>query len=41
MTFENQKFFLQSMKMHYIHYVANMRSGLELRKEMCESRIAT
>jgi|GEM_PF-3255230 hypothetical protein len=40
MTFENQKFFLQSMKMHYIHYVANMRSGLELSKEMCESRIA-
>jgi hypothetical protein len=40
MTFENQEFFLQSMKMHYIHYVANMRSGLELSKEMCESRIA-
>jgi len=40
MTFENQKFFLQSMKMHYIHYVANMRSGLELGKEICESRIA-
>ena len=39
-TFENQEFSLQSMKMHYIHYVANLRSALELSKEMCESRIA-
>ena len=26
------------MKMHYLHYVANMRSGLELSKEICESQ---
>ena len=38
MTFENQEFFFQSMKMHYMHYVANMRSGLELSKEMCKSQ---
>ena len=38
MTFENQEFFFQSMKMHYIHYVANMRLSLELLKELCESQ---